>query len=634
MKFKEKKGITLIALVVTIIILIILAGVSLNLIFGQYGIVTRAQEAKEKTKGEQLAEEIKLALTEIILESEINNEKLTNQIIKQKLENNSNLKGIVVNDKLEIQYKGYEFYIDNNNQLYIKGEAPAEILDDVATWLRMAGVEKPEQYSTSEIYANKQLMQKIMSSKKAVRYMLKSNTILEEVLKSDVAINEISFAGNTLGINIENQKIRTKLLSNETYLNNIKTLADKVPTLTSNIPSIIQSGMPEDLTNEWGTSRWFQAFDNDNTTYSASISVGNDSIGSWIGYDFGSPINVFQVTGKIRTTGYKIEYSDNNGTNEGDWTEVISKTSAGSNSGDEITEIINENVGAHRYWRLRATAGQQKPDWSFDVYELQFYGALDNHFDETTLSKAKTVLQKASVQMQNEDIDGNIFKNERILDFILENEEAMTYTVNNKELLNEMLKYDVMLNKVSLSKTALKFLMSNKEIRTKLLSNETYLNNIKTIADKVPTLKSNIPSIIQSGMLEDLTNEWGTTKWFQAFDDDNTTYSASISGGDNSIGTWIGYDFGSPINVFQVTGKIRMKGYKIEYSDNNGTNEGDWTEVISKTSVGSNSGDEITEIINENVGAHRYWRLRATAGQQVSNWSSLIYELQFYGIKN
>ncbi|MFR2534428.1 MAG: hypothetical protein ACLTEH_04940 [Clostridia bacterium] len=46
---KEEKGITLISLVVTIIILIILAGVSMNMLVGDNGIITKAQQAKENT---------------------------------------------------------------------------------------------------------------------------------------------------------------------------------------------------------------------------------------------------------------------------------------------------------------------------------------------------------------------------------------------------------------------------------------------------------------------------------------------------------------------------------------------------------------------------------------------------------
>lgn len=43
---KGQKGITLIALVVTIIVLIILAGVSISLVFGNRGVVTKAKEGK------------------------------------------------------------------------------------------------------------------------------------------------------------------------------------------------------------------------------------------------------------------------------------------------------------------------------------------------------------------------------------------------------------------------------------------------------------------------------------------------------------------------------------------------------------------------------------------------------------
>ena len=47
---KKEKGITLIALVVTIIVLIILAGVSINMLVGDNGIITQAQKAKEETE--------------------------------------------------------------------------------------------------------------------------------------------------------------------------------------------------------------------------------------------------------------------------------------------------------------------------------------------------------------------------------------------------------------------------------------------------------------------------------------------------------------------------------------------------------------------------------------------------------
>ena len=49
MKTKEIKGITLVALVVTIVVLLILAGVSINLVLGDNGIITKAKEAQRKS---------------------------------------------------------------------------------------------------------------------------------------------------------------------------------------------------------------------------------------------------------------------------------------------------------------------------------------------------------------------------------------------------------------------------------------------------------------------------------------------------------------------------------------------------------------------------------------------------------
>ena len=51
-KTREEKGITLVALVVTIIILLILAGVAINLTVGDNGIFTRVIEATDRYKAE------------------------------------------------------------------------------------------------------------------------------------------------------------------------------------------------------------------------------------------------------------------------------------------------------------------------------------------------------------------------------------------------------------------------------------------------------------------------------------------------------------------------------------------------------------------------------------------------------
>ena len=66
-KFKKSYGITLIALVVSIIVLLILAGISISMLTGQNGILNRAQEAKEKTGEANHDEQRKLAQAEALM---------------------------------------------------------------------------------------------------------------------------------------------------------------------------------------------------------------------------------------------------------------------------------------------------------------------------------------------------------------------------------------------------------------------------------------------------------------------------------------------------------------------------------------------------------------------------------------
>ena len=61
---KKFQGITLIALVITIIVLLILAGVSIAMLTGENGILTQAQNAKERTEDAEDKEKIQVAITE------------------------------------------------------------------------------------------------------------------------------------------------------------------------------------------------------------------------------------------------------------------------------------------------------------------------------------------------------------------------------------------------------------------------------------------------------------------------------------------------------------------------------------------------------------------------------------------
>lgn len=64
--FKEQKGVTLIALVITIIVLLILAGVSIAMLTGDNGILTKASNSNETNSIAQIKEDVSLAVSEIM----------------------------------------------------------------------------------------------------------------------------------------------------------------------------------------------------------------------------------------------------------------------------------------------------------------------------------------------------------------------------------------------------------------------------------------------------------------------------------------------------------------------------------------------------------------------------------------
>ena len=57
----RKNGITLIALVVTIVVLLILAGITISLVFGSNGVIQKAQDSKEQTEIGEMREKLEMA---------------------------------------------------------------------------------------------------------------------------------------------------------------------------------------------------------------------------------------------------------------------------------------------------------------------------------------------------------------------------------------------------------------------------------------------------------------------------------------------------------------------------------------------------------------------------------------------
>ena len=84
-KTKENKGITLIALVITIIVLLILAGVSIATLTGNNGILTQTQKAKEEYNQATIKEKIQ---SEALGSIDQETGKFNEEKFRENLENN------------------------------------------------------------------------------------------------------------------------------------------------------------------------------------------------------------------------------------------------------------------------------------------------------------------------------------------------------------------------------------------------------------------------------------------------------------------------------------------------------------------------------------------------------------------
>ena len=152
-KNKQAKGITLIALVVTIVVLLILAGVSLSLVIGNDGIMKRAKEAKNRYAEAQTNDEKQLnELANGIDEMETGIKKVDGVPIPEGYYyvGGTKAKGIVISDNVADKEldKGKENVrreLDGNQWVWVPVETPSSLYTTVD-----AGV-KTTKYTNSAI---------------------------------------------------------------------------------------------------------------------------------------------------------------------------------------------------------------------------------------------------------------------------------------------------------------------------------------------------------------------------------------------------------------------------------------------------------------------------------------------------
>ena len=122
-KLKESKGITLIALVITIIVLLILAGVTIATLTGDNGILKKAGDAKTQTEQAKEDENLKIAIAGSYgTDGKLNLKDLKDNLENQGINYDKNNTGF----PLEVIVNGEKKKIDANGNVTVKLESVAD----------------------------------------------------------------------------------------------------------------------------------------------------------------------------------------------------------------------------------------------------------------------------------------------------------------------------------------------------------------------------------------------------------------------------------------------------------------------------------------------------------------------------
>ena len=125
LKIKQGKGITLIALVVTIVVLLILAGVSISLVLNNNGVISKAKDAKNSTEKGQAQDEVNLAINYLQIEDATST--LTREdkrkILEDELRKISADSSVSISGSgYKITHKKYDFFVDEDLKISSSGK--------------------------------------------------------------------------------------------------------------------------------------------------------------------------------------------------------------------------------------------------------------------------------------------------------------------------------------------------------------------------------------------------------------------------------------------------------------------------------------------------------------------------------
>ncbi len=179
-KKKNDDGITLIALVITIIVLLILTGVTMAMLLGDNGIITKAQEAKTQTEIAEWEERIDLVIAGAMIKEDATIEDIIEGLKKEE----------IIDDESQVNRETGD--ITTNSPSYVISDK----LDDYLSNIKINISKIPESETSSIVYLEVESVEgieEINLNKLDISKL--SQTEKENLLKEIVLFQENNFGG-------------------------------------------------------------------------------------------------------------------------------------------------------------------------------------------------------------------------------------------------------------------------------------------------------------------------------------------------------------------------------------------------------------------------------------------------------
>ena len=357
-KTKESiKGITLIALVLTIVILIILASITVNMAFGENGIVEKAEQAKEMSESSSLKEQMELIKSSQYVENlgKINLDEYWNKLQEEGIIDNKDTSIIDNGDgSYDVVTKpGYVFEVTENGEKDENGNVTDIDIDYIGKGDNLAP--RISKINVVEVTENSIKVEVIARNVENAKYTFMYKKIGEADWKEAGTTNDASYIYQ----NLENGSYDIKVV-----VTTEKGTGEKQISVTLGIPSGNEDGAIEFGAVSWNNEK-AQVLISTNTSYKIEYQINGTEQGKWIvinnneqitGLNDGDIINARLTDGINHGEYASINIKDNILPNNAT-IEFSTKTAmAGDTITANVTHVDNESG-------VNATAGK----WIFNT---------------------------------------------------------------------------------------------------------------------------------------------------------------------------------------------------------------------------------------------------------------------------